>query len=101
MKYAPALATVFLLVAAACSDEPQKAATPTAPQSPLKSASAAPASLRASTVCAAYARDRSLAKATLAELPDKAAASDKEAARATRLERKLESLDALIKGACQ
>ncbi len=98
MRYAPALATVLML-AAACSDQPQKAATPTAPPTPLRSASSAPASLRASTVCAAYARDRSLAKASLDELPDKAMA-EREAARAARLERKLESLDALIKDAC-
>ena len=99
MRYAPALAVVLLL-AAACSDEPQKGATPTAPRAPLSSVSGAPPSLRASTVCAAYARDRSLVKASLDELPDKAL-TEKEAALNTRLERKLESLDALISDACK
>ena len=99
MRYAPALAVVLLL-AAACSDEPQKGATPTAPRAPLSNALAAPASLRGSTVCAAYARDRSLVKASLEELPEKAA-TEKEAALSTRLERKLESLNALITDACR
>jgi hypothetical protein len=99
MKYPPALATVLLL-AAACSDEPQKGATPTAPRAPLSSVSGAPSSLRASTVCAAYARDRALAKASLDELPEKAS-TEKEAVLGARLERKLESLDALITDACR
>ncbi len=97
MKYAPALAAV-LCVAAACSDEPQKAA-PTAP-SPLLSAAGVPASLRGSTVCTAYARDRALVKASLSDLPEKAS-TEKEAVLTARLERKLESLDALINDACR
>jgi hypothetical protein len=51
-------------------------------------------------VCAAYARDRSLAKASLEELPEKNL-TEKEVALSQRLARKLESLDALITDACR
>jgi hypothetical protein len=99
MKYAPALAAVLLCVAAACSDEPEsRAAAPTAPVARM-SASAAPASLRASSVCLAYARDRALVKTSLSELSEQGSA-EKKAALGPRLERKLKSLDALIKDAC-
>ncbi len=99
MKYAPVLAAILCL-AAACSDDPQKpAGAPTAPPSALNSAAGAPASLRASTVCVAFARDRALVKASLNEIPDKGA-TEKETALGERLTRKLESLDALIKDAC-
>lgn len=99
MRYAPTLAAVLLL-AAACSDEPQKAATPTAPRSPIVSSSIAPASARASTVCVAHIRDRALVKAELGEIPEEKARTEKEAALGARLQRKLASLDALINDAC-
>jgi hypothetical protein len=98
MKKALACATALLL-AAGCSDEPQKAATPTAPPAPLKSMAGAPGSFRASTVCASYARDRALAKASLSDLPA-TGLSEKQAAMGARLQRRIESLDALIKDAC-
>jgi hypothetical protein len=98
MKLAPALAVV-LCVAAACSDEPEsRAAAPTAP-SVRMSVAPAPASLRASSVCLAYARDRALVKASLSDLAEKGSA-EKQAALGPKLARKLESLDALIKDAC-
>jgi hypothetical protein len=99
MKKALACA-MALLLAAGCSDEAQKAAAPTAPPAVLKSTAGAPGAFRASTVCASYARDRALAKASLSDLPT-TGLSEKQSATGARLQRRIESLDALIKGACQ
>jgi hypothetical protein len=80
---------VVLISAAACNDEPKRQLAPTAPTI-SKSVTAAPAPTGGSTVCLAYARDRSLATAELKEKPSN-----------ERLQKRLASLDKLIHGACE
>lgn len=83
-----ALATVLLFVAG-CADEPKRQVAPTAP--PLsKSVTAAPIGAGGSTVCLAYARDRSLAAAELKDKPS-----------SERLQKRVASLDRLIHETCE
>lgn len=83
-----ALATALLFVAA-CADDPKRQVAPTAPP-PSRSVTAAPIGAGGSTVCLAYARDRSLAAAELKEKPS-----------SERLQKRVVSLDRLIHDACE
>jgi hypothetical protein len=80
--------TAVLLCAAACADEPKRQIVPTAP--PISKSVATPTSTGGSTVCLAYARDRSLAAAELKDKPD-----------SERLQKRVVSLDHLIRDACE
>ena len=88
MKARLALA-VALMSAAACADEKKEQGAPTAPPV-AKSAVVAPAPTPPSTVCLRYASQRALVTAELADKPSSEA-----------LQKKLTSLDRLIKDACQ
>jgi hypothetical protein len=90
MKARLALAVV-LLSAAACADEPKKQVAPTAPPAASMSAAVAtPPNLRASTVCLSYATNRTVVQAELKDKPT-----------SERLQKRLASLDQLIRDACQ
>jgi hypothetical protein len=82
-----ALATVLLFVAA-CGDEAKRPLAPTAP--PISKSVAAPMSTGGSTVCLAYARDRSLAAAALKDKPANQS-----------LQKRVASLDRLIHNTCE
>jgi len=87
MRAGLTLAVVVLLFAAACTDEPGKAATPTAPSAAI-SAPTAPAASGA-TVCLAYTRDREIVRGELKNAPT-----------SEKLQKKLEAFDELILDAC-
>ena len=79
---------ILLLLAPACSDEPQRPADPMAPT--LNTAEApAPPSMAGATVCLSYARDRELVRAKLKGSPTDA-----------KLLERMKSLEALILDAC-
>jgi len=78
---------VVLVFAAACTDEPRKAA-PTAPSAAI-SAPTAPAAMSGATVCLAYGRDREIVRSELKAAPT-----------SEKLQKKLEAFDELILDAC-
>lgn len=86
---APLALTALLLCSVACADEPKKPITLTAPPM-AKSVSSAQPIGPSSTVCLSYARDRSLAAAELKDKP-----------KSERLQKKLASLEELIRDACE
>lgn len=86
MKAALALAAM-LVSAAACTDEPKKSDTPTAPTA--VSTPAQPPARRVGTVCLSYGRDRELVRSELKRTPGNEA-----------LQGKLKALDELILDAC-
>ena len=91
MKLAPAIAIVLLSVAA-CGDEQKRPAAPTAPtaSAAATSVTATPIDAHAWTVCLRYASDRALIAAELKETPT-----------SEKLQKRMASLERLIKGACQ
>ena len=81
---------VVLVFAAACTDEPRKAAAPTAPSAALNSQTdPAPAMMSGATVCLAYGRDREIVRSELKAAPT-----------SEKLQKKLEAFDELILDAC-
>ena len=87
------LSTLLVAAVAACTDEPETSAAPTAPSASLSTAAeVAPvpaAMIGGGTVCLSYGRDRELVRAELKDKPGNEA-----------LQTKLKALDALILDAC-
>ena len=90
MRAALAFVILLMLFALACADDRQKSAEPTAPAPSLNTAEApAPPPMAGATVCLSYGRDRELVRAKLKNTP-----TDE------KLQKELESLEALILDAC-
>ena len=90
MRAALAFVILMLLFALACADERQNSTEPTAPGPSLNTAEApAPPPMAGATVCLSYGRDRELVRAKLNYAP-----TDE------KLQKELESLEALILDAC-
>lgn len=83
------LAGATLLGAVACTDDPQKAAMPTAPVAASLSRASVAAPLR-TTVCLSYMRERTRLQVRLTESPDD-----------STLQKKAASYDRALAGACR
>lgn len=83
------LAGATLLGAIACTDDPQRAPTPTAPAPPALSKAPAGPTLR-TTVCLSYMRERARLEVRLADSPND-----------STLQKKAASYERMLAGACR